>query len=195
MDTFLPDHSSRAQGRALEWGMGGAEQKTRVSLVTQLLAPADQRRLQAPLAWGGPLASVLEVGTCPFWGPPRGGHPPSRVLFSLTKMLFQLVWVGKRLGSQYRACPNSKEMSVNAFGANWPEWWQAPIGVRKARPGRHGHHPPTHSFSSSVQRTDDSRGRAPQGQFSCTQMARRPHTCSPSVTKVGTKMKRQRYIC
>lgn len=135
--------------------------------------------------FGGGHLSFL--GSSPRWSPTL----PSPLL---TKMLFQLVWVGKRLGSQHRACPNSK-MSVNAFGANWPEWWQAPTGVRKARPGRHGHHPPTHSFSSSVQRTDDSRGRAPQGQFSCTQMARRPLTCSPSVTKVGTKTKRQRYTC
>ena len=134
--------------------MGGAEQSAGVPpIAAQLWVPVGQRRLQGPLAWGG--GSILEVGTCPFWGPPRGGHPPFQVLFSLTKMLFQLVWVGKRLGNQCRACPNSKAMSVNASGANWPE--QRPalgVGLRGAvhpgwgrslgsRPGRHGRHPPT----------------------------------------------------
>lgn len=59
-------------------------------------------------------------------------------------------------------------------------------------PGRRGRDPPTDSYISNVQRTDASRIQALWGQFSCTQMVRRPVICSLSVSKVGTKMKKQK---
>lgn len=59
-------------------------------------------------------------------------------------------------------------------------------------PGRHGRHLPTYSFSSSVQKTDDSRGRAPQGQFPAHRWQEGLSHAPPSVTKVGTKTKGQK---
>lgn len=94
-------------------------------------APGTCGSEEAPgtLGMGRTLGKRFEGGHLSFLGSSPRWSPPSQVLFSLTKMLFQLVWMGRRL-----ACPNSKEVSVNAFGANWPEWERAPTGARKARP-------------------------------------------------------------
>ena len=50
-----------------------------------------------------------------------------------------------------------------------------PVGLQpQPCPGRRGRDPPTDSYISNVQRTDASRIQALWGQFSCTQMVRRP---------------------